>query len=109
MRDAGASKHPPSFKGEGDNIQPIRNIVHNIADNYWGLSIPEGYASPRILLAALLGLRNLTDRQLAEIEQIEQGDLVWQADAGTLLRERGCAPVRVWKWCFRLPGGKSTG
>jgi hypothetical protein len=72
MRDAGSARHPPSFKGESNVIQAIRNIVHNIADNYWNLSVPEGYASPKLLLDALLGLRNLADRQLTQIEQINE-------------------------------------
>lgn len=72
MRDAGSARHPPSFKGESYVIQAIRNIVHNIADNYWNLSVPEGYASPKLLLDAILDLRNLADRQLAEIVQINE-------------------------------------
>lgn len=70
MRDAGSSKHPPRFEGESDVIQSIRNIVHNIEDNYWDLSVPNGYASPKLLLSALTGLRDLAARQLAEIERI---------------------------------------
>lgn len=70
MRDAGSARHPPTFNRESDVIQAIRNIVHNIADNYWNLSVPEGYASPKLLVEALLGLRNLADRQLTQIEQI---------------------------------------
>lgn len=70
MRDVGRSHYPPAFNGESEVIQSIRNIVHNIADNYWNLSIPEGYASPNLLLQSLTGLRTLADRQLVEIEQI---------------------------------------
>jgi len=70
MRDVGRSNSPPAFNGESEVIQSIRNIVHNIADNYWNLSIPEGYASPNLLLQSLTGLRALADRQLVEIEQI---------------------------------------
>lgn len=70
MRDAGSSSYPPKFEGESEVIQAIRNIVHNIGDNYWDLSIPKGYASPSLLLSALTGLRDLADRQLAEIDRI---------------------------------------
>jgi len=72
MRDAGSARHPPLFKGESDVIQAIRNIVHNIADNYWNLSVPEGYSSPKLLLNALFGLRDLANRQLAQVEEINE-------------------------------------
>lgn len=70
MREAGSCTYPPKYEGESEVIQGIRNIVHNIGDNYWDLSIPKGYASPSLLLSALTGLRNLADRQLAEIDRI---------------------------------------
>lgn len=70
MRDAGSSSYPPKFDGESEIIQAIRNIVHNIEDNYWDISVPTGYASPLLLLSALTGLRDLADRQLTETERI---------------------------------------
>lgn len=69
MRDVGRSHYPPAFRGESEIIQSIRNIVHNIGDNFLNLSIPTGYASPNLLLQSLTGLRDLANRQLLEIEQ----------------------------------------
>lgn len=70
MREAGSSGYPPRFEGESEVIQSIRNIVHNIEDNYWDITIPNGYASPTLLLNALTGFRDFANRQLIEIEQI---------------------------------------
>ncbi|WP_204373655.1 hypothetical protein [Stenotrophomonas maltophilia] len=70
MRDAGSYSYPPKFQGESEVIQGIRNIVHNIQDNYWDISIPKGYASPSLLLGALTGLRDMADKQLAEVDRI---------------------------------------
>lgn len=62
--------------GEAEITQGIRNIVHNISDNFLDLSIPKSFASPSLLIDALHGFRNLAERQLEESLKInsELGD-----------------------------------
>jgi hypothetical protein len=71
MRDIGSSHSPPAFDGKNEIIQYVRNIVHNMSDNFSDVTIPQGYASPSLLLDALHGLRKMADQQLQEVEQIE--------------------------------------
>jgi hypothetical protein len=72
MREAGSAGYPLAFDDERNVIQAINNVVLNIEDNYVDLSVPEAYASPKLLLEALVGLRELTDRQLGEVEVINE-------------------------------------
>lgn len=72
MRDTGSTHFPESFEGEDDVIQGIRNIVHNIADNYSDLSIPSSFASPQHLLDALHGFQNMAETQLQQSLKINK-------------------------------------
>jgi REase_DpnII-MboI len=72
MREAGTSRGPPKFEGEDAVIQDIRNIVHNIADNYSDITVPRGYATPNLLKKALVSLRDMADQQFQEIESIRE-------------------------------------
>lgn len=72
MQEAGPASYPSAFAGEGDVIQAIRNVVLNIEDNYVDLSVPEAYPTPKLLLDALVGLRELADRQLGELETLNE-------------------------------------
>ena len=70
MRDVGSVHRPLAFDGEDKVIQYIRNIVHIIPAEYSDLSVPRGYASPKLLRNAVVGLRAMADRQLQEIDDI---------------------------------------
>lgn len=73
MKDAGRSGlRPPNFEDEDIVIQYIRNVVHNIGDNYCDLSIPAKYATPDILLTSLEQLRNMAEEQYVATEDIFQ-------------------------------------
>jgi hypothetical protein len=72
MKDAGSAHYPPAFKQESEIIQGIRNVVHNISDNYHDLTIPKGFASPSMLNDALVGFRNMAEKQLNEAIAVNQ-------------------------------------
>jgi hypothetical protein len=70
MRDAGSSHYPEAFNGESDVIQAIRDMVHNISDNYSDLSVPTGFPSPVALLGSLEGFGDMANRHYEMVEQI---------------------------------------
>jgi hypothetical protein len=72
MQDTGSANHPPAYQGEDDVIESIRNTVPYVTDEYWNLSIPEVYASPKLLLDSLMWLRTLADKQLQEVEDLQK-------------------------------------
>lgn len=72
MRDTGGVRYRQSFKGEADVIDSIRNIVHNISDNYSDLSIPSSFASPKLLIDALTGFRDMAESQLSKVLEINK-------------------------------------
>ena len=75
MKDARSTRstgYPPSYEDQVDVIQAIVDIVLNISENYWNLSVPDGYPSPKKLKEALVGLHDLAAKHLDRVYEINE-------------------------------------
>ncbi|MDB5337569.1 MAG: hypothetical protein JWN70_3188 [Planctomycetaceae bacterium] len=83
MRDAGGSRHPEPYVGHTEVIQDIRNVVHGITNLFADMSVPSGYATPKLLLERLVAFRDLMAKQANDLLALnEKLESSWYDDLG---------------------------
>lgn len=75
-------RRAPTFDGENEVIQFIRDTVHLIEEDYLNLSIPNKYPSPRRLVERLQALHDAVFLRRAEILEIQQRAKEWYSPLG---------------------------